>query len=113
LIYYSFVVFRSWPPSTHSKSQFADSSLDAKAFAVFVWQTLRRPQFLIHLAAFGISQGVFYALIAQMDKIIISASFVGIDDYADNFIQLTYLASEILGCVVSGALLCILRKHVK
>jgi hypothetical protein len=107
------LVFRSAPPSTHSKSQCTDSSVGAKAFATSVWQTLRRQQFLILLAAFGISQGVFYALIAQMEKIIFSASYIGIHDLSDNFIQLTYLASGILGCVLSGALLGVVRKYVK
>jgi hypothetical protein len=68
---------------------------------------------VILLAAFGISQGVFYALIAQMEKIIFFASYVDIHDLSDNFIQLTYLALGMLGCVSSGALLGDLRKHVK
>jgi membrane-anchored protein YejM (alkaline phosphatase superfamily) len=84
-----------------------------KAFATSVWQTLRHPQFVILLAAFGISQGVFYALVAQMEKIIISASYVGINRSTDTYIQFTYLVPGILGCVISGALLGALRTHVK
>jgi len=105
--YSNSLVFKSAPPTPPSELQAAELNnsnpiKSPKYYIKSVWSLLRTPQFILLLAAFGICQGVFYALLTHMENMILSEMPKIIPEENAVYIQTTFLA---VGIIIPQSLL--------
>jgi hypothetical protein len=67
-------VFKAKPPTPPSKVQAAKENCTPEKLKDFLgsaWRVTKNPQFLMLFVAYGISQGVFYAILTYLTQMIL------------------------------------------